>query len=349
MAHMVERDNMVYCNERPWHGLGVQLNATDNASLEEVLNQKPIFGSDIIHRPAICEDGHGNVMSVPDSWVAIREYDNKALACVGEQQRQSNASPRRLLQSLQNIIGEGRAMIHTAMYLREGKVFIATCKLGSPIEVTAPNGTRDESIYYLVAATSFDGSMRTALYDTITRVVCNNTFMASLGGVSKRFDKIRHTSGHEKKLTDSKSEWAKVVQRYELFKRTVEIMARTPIADAVANSLFKMAFNIHPDTVDDDIPTRTKNSLELVKELYHGGKNNGNAPWVGSAYGVFNGLSDYSNHHMVVRGVRDSAGKISDTSESARARLVDSVLFGSGGDFNNRAFDLVTSVMPRVA
>jgi phage/plasmid-like protein (TIGR03299 family) len=344
MAHMIESDNMVYAGDRPWHGIGEYLGVSDNADLESVLRAKPIIGSGISHRSALVSDGKGGVAKIPDTYCAVRDFDGKILGVVGDQQRQSGASPRRLLQSLQNIVGPGRAMLHTAAYLRDGRVFMATCKLGNPIEVTAPNGTtKDQTDFYLVAVTAFDGSMLTNLYETIVRAVCMNTLrasMADLAANNRKATKIKHTRAHESKLQDAEREWSDAVTRYSLFKRTVEILARAPIQDAQALEIIRGAFGIKVGTPSHEISTRTANNVETVQNLYHGGK--GNAPWTGTAWGVLNSLTEFADHNMIVRGVRDSEGKISDTSESGRSKILDSALFGSAADFKARAFQLVT-------
>jgi phage/plasmid-like protein (TIGR03299 family) len=343
MAHMIESDNMVYAGDRPWHGIGEYLGVSDNADLDTVLRAKPIIGSGISHRSALVSDGKGGVSKIPDTYCAVRDFDGKILGVVGDQQRQSGASPRRLLQSLQNIVGPGKAMLHTAAYLREGRVFMATCKLGNPIEVTAPNGTKDQTDFYLVAVTAFDGSMLTNLYETIVRAVCMNTLrasMADLAANNRKATKIKHTQAHESKLVNAEREWSEAVTRYSLFKRTVEILARAPITDAEATGIFRAAFGIKPEISMGAVPTRTANNVETVQNLYNGGK--GNAPWTGTAWGVLNALTEYADHHTIVRGVRDSEGKLTDTSENGRSKILDSALFGSAADFKARAFQLVT-------
>lgn len=342
MAHEIEADNMIYVGDRPWHGIGYRLDATDNADIEAAIRAKPILGSEITHSPAMVNTGTG-FQTIPDAYCAVRAFDSKPLGVVGDQQRQSGASPKRLLQSLQNIVGPGRASLHTAAYLREGRVFMATCKLGAPIEVTAPNGFRDSSDFYLIAVTAFDGSMRTALYESIIRAVCMNTLRASMADMvahGRKVTKIKHTGAHESKLLGAEREWSDVVSRYSLFKRTVEILARAAITDSEAAGLFAQAFGVSPETPAADLPTRTVNNLETVANLYHGGK--GNAPWTGTAWGVLNALTEYADHGMIVRGVRDSDGKLSDTSEDGRSKILDSALFGAGSDFKARAFQLVT-------
>ena len=341
MAHLIEADNMVYAGDKPWHGIGEYLGVSDNASLESALTAKPILGSSISHTPALAMI-NGATVEVPDSFVAFRDFDGKALGIVGEQQRLSGASPKRLLQSLQNIVGAGKGCLHTAMYLREGKVFVATVKLGAPIEVKAANGFRDQTDFYLVATTSFDGSMRTALYETIVRVVCNNTLRASFSDRQGRsVTKIKHTRAHESKLNSAESEWSGAVQKYELFKRTVEILAKAPIADAQALELFKGALGLSADATEAS--TRKANTLETVIGLYHGGK--GNAPFTGTAWGVLNALTEYADHRMIVRGARDGDGKVSDTSEDGRSKILDSALFGAGDAFKARALSLVSSAV----
>jgi phage/plasmid-like protein (TIGR03299 family) len=344
MAHLIEADNMVYAGDKPWHGIGTYLGVSDNAMVQAAIDAKPVLGSTMSYRPVLVADGNGGTVEIPDAFAPVRDYDNKVLPCVvGEQQRRAGASPKRLLQALQNIVGEGKAMLHTAMFLDEGKRFVATCKLGAPIEVTAPNGTKDASEFFLVAATSFDGSLRTALYETIVRVVCNNTLRASFSDraqADRKITRIKHTQSHEAKLTTAEEQWAEAVTKYELFKRTVEILARAPLADAEALKLFKSALGVKADATD--MPTRTKNNLEVIQNLYAGGM--GNAPWQGTAWGALNALTEYADHGMIVRGVRDGEGKVQKVADGGE-KILDSVLFGAAHDFKARALDLVSNAV----
>ena len=327
----IETSNMVYAGDVPWHGRGMSLNVTDNASLDAALALCPILNTTISHRKLYVNTKDGKETVVPGSYAAIRDYDEKVLGIVGEQQRQAKANPRRLLESLQSIVGPNQACLHTAMFLREGRVFVATAKLGAPIEITSQSGVKDETVFYLVGAMAFDGSMRTSLYETIVRTVCQNTLRRGRAEAvenDREFTNIKNTKSHEAKLRRAEINWARQVKKYELFKDQVTAMAMTKVSDTKALAVFRAAFDIKPDEVDAS--TRTVNNLETVINLYHGGK--GNAPWTGTAWGVLNAITEYADHNMTVRGVRGADGMI-DTSPEAYNKVTDSILFGAAADF----------------
>jgi phage/plasmid-like protein (TIGR03299 family) len=336
MAHEIEANNMVYCGDKPWHDLGVKLSDNPNATISEVLAANPLFGSGMTYRPVMVADGQGGFVEVADNFVPVRTFDSKILpAVVGAQQIQSSASPRRLLQSLENIVGAGKAAIHTGMFLREGKVFVVTAKLGAPIELTAPDGSKDTSEYYITACTSFDGSLRTALYRTLTRVVCANTLRASFDDRDMTV-KVKHTKSHETKLVNAEQQFASLVVGYENFKTQLEQLAATKLTDVQANEVF---FDVLGISDIQTASTRSKNTLVVIQDLYNGGM--GNAPWTGTAWGALNALTEYADHRMVVRGVRDSEGDVLDTSQEATSKVIDSQLFGAGHIFKESALGSV--------
>lgn len=340
MAHLLENDkSMVYVGDRPWHGLGVYLGDQANATLDSVVEALPTAGSNIVFKPALVGMPDGSLSEVPGEFVAMRELDSKILAIVGDQARQANMSPRRALAAFDKMFGEGKACVHTAGFLRDGKVFWVAGKAGAPITVEGKGG-KDTVEKYFMLVTSFDGSLATNMLLSPVRPVCNNTVTLALQDNVGR-TKIKHTRSHEARLVEAEERWTQVLAEYENFARRIQIYAATALPDIKAQEIFRTAFGVTPQTIDAEISTRTKNNLDLVNSLYNGGR--GNGPWTGTAWGAFNALTEYADHNMVVRGVRDSEGNLA--ADGDKSRILDSVLFGNAADFKLGAMKAVDKVI----
>lgn len=333
MAHQLEHDRaMVYCGERPWHGLGVHLGDVANATLDTVLEALPASGSSISHVPALAPI-NGALVEVADAWVAIRDYDSKPLGVVGNQARQAGMSPMRALASFARLFGEGRACVHTAGFLRGGKVFWIAGKAGEPIAIQGANGQSDSVEKYFLLVTSFDNSMVTNLLLSPVRPVCNNTVTAAVNCANAK-TKIKHTQSHETALSLAETQWEAILSEYDNFARKVQIYATTPVTDLETQAILRQAFGVDNAT---EVKTRTQNNIDLAHDLVASGQ--GNAPWRGTLWGVFNGLTEYADHCSIVRNARNGQG-VQDKSEAGTDRILDSVLFGASAAFKANAMAL---------
>lgn len=342
MAHNLENArSMVYAGETPWHGLGVGMGDIDNATLDTVLELLPEAGSTISYAPTMASV-NGALVQIPGAYAVIRDYDSKVLpGVVGNQAIKAGMSPRRALASFDKVFGQGRACVHTAGFLRGGSLFWVAGKLGAPIDVRGSNGQRDSVEKYFLLVTGFCNNYVTNLLLSPIRPVCNNTVTAAVESADDSKVRVKHTQSHEARLTLAEDNFSNIVASYENFARKVQIYATAPIADSEALAIFRQAFGVSPEA--SEVSTRTQGNIELVQSLYAGGR--GNAPWQGTAWGVFNALTEYADHYSIVRGVRDSEGTVSDTSEDGASKVLDSVLFGAASAFKAKAMGILDAAI----
>ena len=129
MAHEVEQ--MIYCQDTPWHGLGDFLGNIDGVSTEILRDRYPVYFSDLSPAPLICSG-----QELAEYYGLIRNFDQKLVGHGGKQLIQGVTSPNRVMQCVDNILGTGRAVVHTAGFLRDGSRMWVLCKLtGEQIRV----------------------------------------------------------------------------------------------------------------------------------------------------------------------------------------------------------------------
>lgn len=178
MSHVLDfstgRAAIAYTGKTPWHGLGQLL--TPDAGLaqwqvEAGLNWACKRADVQYVRHAV--DAEGNATDVlttdPRSDVLYRSDNGMPLHIVSK--RYKPVQPREIIEFFRDLTEKHGFRMETAGALDEGRKIwtLANCE-----KVTKLRGG-DALKAYLLAATSFDGSMSTQFRFTSVRVVCNNT------------------------------------------------------------------------------------------------------------------------------------------------------------------------------
>lgn len=188
---------------------------------------------------------------------------------------------------------------------------------------------KDEHRAYLLAMGSHDSSTSEVAKLVDTRVVCNNTLVAALGEKGKSF-RIRHTSGAKARMDlavsnmESVKATAKTVAARMM--RLADIKLTRESTEAILNRLF-------PKT-DGANQTRRDQTLSTVLGLYESNDGNAFADTQGTAYNLFNAVTQYTDHFRTARGNGSEPEQVA----SARA---ESALFGSGATLKTDALTAI--------
>jgi len=194
MSHEVE--TMAWANEVPWHRLGRKVE--DNLTPDQILR---------------VADLDWNVNMKPVEWTnaeGISQKDEKYFSLVRDAHTRIDGTfvPEQILSSgltnqykpIQNLrmakffdeyIKSGVATMETAISLFNGKIVILVAKTNENFELAGG----DKIEQYLIFASYHTGRDQVKIRSSKTRVVCNNTFSASLrenaqvqGLISHRYD-----------------------------------------------------------------------------------------------------------------------------------------------------------------
>ena len=275
MAHgITNTDSMFYVGAKPWHGLGTELpqlataaEALEAANLGWTVRKESIF----------LADGQ----EVADHFATVREDTNEPLGVVGTKYR--------ILQNTEAFTfydyltqDPNGPKYETAGSLWGGTKIWLMAKLDEDIQI-APNDTVGQ---YLILSNSHDGSSAVNIMLSPIRVVCQNTLNMASHAASKKV-KIRHSGNIQLKLNDVQESLGIIRQSFnetfEIYRQMVDTKPTAAQVDTVLRALF-------PDTKND----RASIQRGRVKELAYSGK--GNYPVRGTAWALYNGITELSDH-----------------------------------------------------
>ena len=231
MSHEVE--TMAWANEVPWHRLGRKVE--DNLTPDQILR---------------VADLDWNVNMKPVEWTnakGVSQKDEKYFSLVRDAHTRIDGTevPEQILSSgltdqykpIQNLrmakffdeyIKSGVATMETAISLFNGKIVVLVAKTNENFELAGG----DKIEQYLYCASYHTGRDQVKIRSSSTRVVCNNTFSASLrenaqvqGLISHRYD---FTNSIE---TQVKQDLGISVEQMKEFKEKTEFLATKKLKD----------------------------------------------------------------------------------------------------------------------
>lgn len=327
MAHEIEiRDGqacMVYAGEKPWHGLGTAVEteitaaaAIKLAKLDWECEKQPIFIRGKAEVDGIPVIGS----SFPDKVAVVRKVDNSILGIVG--QNYEIIQNTDCFDFMDDIIGSGQAVYHTAGSLFGGRKVFLTVKL--PDDAMVGN---DRINKFILLTTSHDGSLALNVRWTPIRVVCNNTMNAALSRHAQASMTIRHTKNYKEKVSEARKVLELTDYYYKVMEQEYNKLLDAEFKESEMNDLLEKLF---PAKEDGTVSTVTQNTRSKVMNLFYNGI--GVKPVQNTRWAAFNAVTEYADHHRtnMVHGDKDP--------KEVRMR---SSIFGSGAELKQEAYDLL--------
>lgn len=193
-------------------------------------------------------------------------------------------------------------------------------------------GTDDFSMSYLMVATSHDGSMSYTSKLTTTRIVCQNTLNVALGERANSVLKIKHTKDAKQRLERAKGLIQGITTTAKEVENRLNLLASRKMTKESMKAVLDRLF---PATVEVDggkaRSTKQSNVAMKVLELFESNDNNAIPEIRGTAYNLFNAVTEYTDHF---RNARITEGREGYSVERARA---ENAMFGTGDAFKNEA------------
>lgn len=310
--------------ERAWHKLGTVVDGAMNWEQAMQLANLDFEVSKVrMHNPVTDE-------LLDDTYAVIRGDNHDFLGTVGE--RYTPIQNKMLFEFIDKFIGVGGCHYETAGALGKGERVFVTANVGA-YDVL---GTGDVHETYLLGVGSHDGTLAQTFKMTEVRVVCQNTLTLALQGKGEQVT-AKHTANGEAKL---RHEMALLKRTQSTAHKTEQLMnelAQRKVNNKdVADTLAKM-FNIK--SIDDKVPTATLNQVNTVRQLFESNDKDAFPQFRGTAYNLFNALTEYADHYRTVRG---------GVNEEVQRAM--SAMFGTGEAFKTRALQYVegaTTYAPR--
>lgn len=339
MSHeLYENDQMFSVNEVPWHGLG---NIIDHVpTIEEAIIASGLEWN-VSSKKMFINDDNDNLIQVPAQNALVRNDTLQVLGVVGDRYEiYQNSDMWQFIDVFQKETG---IHLETAGSLRNGRTTWVLAKNDKEILEVVKNDPIEE---YFLFRNSFDGSTPISLMFTNIRVVCNNTLTSALKGANNIFN-VRHT----KSSGDQLKEVHKALKAQYKFKvkfiEGLETLSRfqmgdTDINNFLENTLFPLkAQNIQDidDTTKNIIDisemkgrgiTVRNNKIEAIRELIAAGAGTDIPGVYGTAYGVYQAVTEWADHNKTVRLVGD---------RDEKEAKFENAFYGSGSQFKANAFN----------
>ncbi len=316
MAHNLYKNTMMYTGEKPWHELGTKLDAPATAKEAIVasgLNYK------VIQTPVLYK---GN--PVQEKMFNINQDTDEVLAIVGG--RYKIVQNEEAFEFLDSIVASKEAKYHTAGALGKGETIWLLAKLPKNILIS-----KDDVVEkYLCLTNSHDGTSALRVFFTPIRVVCQNTLSMALKDRCSTVS-IKHTENCGEKISKAREVLGLALDFYNEVEKDFKVLARTKVTAQQTTSYFEQLLHINQKD-EKEISTRKRNVMSEMISLSENGK--GNAPFRGTAWALYNGVTEYVDHFATIKGVKQDPTK-----------RTQNIVFGSGARTKERAFDLAMALV----
>ena len=278
-----------FSTEKPWHNLGqivtgaqTAAEAIELAHLDFEVKLKSLF-IDKYDSPLQSELVL-NPKRLQEHFATMRTDTGDVLGVV--QKRYHIVQNKDVFSFFDNVIDtEEDAIFETAGALGLGERIFLTAKMPHHIDI---KGIDDPTEVYILLTSSHDGSGSIVAGITPIRVVCNNTLNAALHGLKNKIS-IRHTANAKHNIKEAHKLMGITNMYVDSMSLVLNKMHKTYISDNVAKKLIEQVFQSQKED-----STRIKNIREDVWKSYQIGVGQDNI--VGTAYGLFNGISFYLSH-----------------------------------------------------
>lgn len=319
MAHNI--DSMAYVAEVPWHGLGVKVGDQNVLSSEMIVKagldwevaRNDVFVRDLLN-PA-------NTVRIPGQKAIQRTDNGRVLSIMSDGYRPVQNTNK--FSFFDEVVGQGKAIYHTAMSLDQGRKIAILAKLPGEIRV-AKNDVTEK---YLLLADSFDGTIAFTMALTPVRVVCQNTLNAALAGARKTAFRLRHSQSIDDKVRLAQQSLGLAIKAYDAFEGEAKKLVATRFSEQQMRDL---TVELFPANEDGDVTDTAVVSRSTLLDLFENGK--GHEEIRGTAWAALNAVAEYTDHY---RTTRKTNGK-----SEGEARTI-SVLFGAGQNLKQKASNAI--------
>lgn len=320
MAHKLDtkangKAAMMYIKKegKPWHGLGEALDkpataqeAIEAAGLDWEVEAVPVY---------LMDSNQDGFHRIPNQFSITRMDRGESLGIVSG--RYQTIQNRDCFKFFDGIVGQGKAIYHTAGSLRGGERVWLLAKLPTEAFVTPD----DQIDNYVLLCNSHDGKQALKVMYTPIRVVCDNTLTAAMtrSGMQAR---VLH-NGNIKGQFKTAAELLGLVHKD--VEETVVVYKKMAAKNLTVSDVTGYFESVIPDNPNAKRTTRTENVRSQLLELFENGTGN-NLPGVkGTVWAAYNAVTEHIDHYS--------------KSTKTQEQRIDSNWFGSGAKLREKAFE----------
>jgi phage/plasmid-like protein (TIGR03299 family) len=314
MSHEVE--TMMYVQDRPWHGLGKQLDQPP--TVKEAITCAGLDWT--VERKRLVLEG---TSTQAPAYATVRQSDGNILGVVGMEYRPVQNLDA--FQWFQPWLDSKQVSLDTAGSLKDGRHVWVLAKINKGLEEVVKN---DPIARYILLSNSHDGSRMVRAGFTATRCVCWNTVSAALTSKQSKLLKVRHTENADEALKDIRETMNLADQNFTATLDEMRAMARKGVTKETLNAYVTRVFRPKPITTEDEPMTEEQEEkceriVGKIIPLFEHGRGNDMPGVKGTVWGMYNATTEYLTWE---RG-RNSDNRLS------------SLWFGDGQAVAQRAFD----------
>lgn len=254
-----------------------------------------LLSFDVVKMPVHLDIPGQGMTAIPDRFAWVRD-DNHAVMGIHGDGYVGHGYKKWLIDNVLSITGDD-AGIANVILLADGAQCAVQIEL--PNTIDAGNGVTVSP--YLLATTSFDGSIATTYKRGFTNVVCDNTFNMFMGESGETY-KRRHTKNSEFDILTAASALDTLHLIAEKVASDIEKLCAVDVSDQAwarfveAHVPIDEKISKSPKSV-----TMAENKRQALTGLYR--TDIRVAPWAGTAWGVVQAVNTYNEHMAIVRRV----------------------------------------------
>lgn len=329
MAHNLYKDTMMYVKAEgePWHKLGVGL---DNPATSDEAIKASGLDYEVALKPLYAKvegvsNDPSNFRPFQDKWASVNMETKKCLGVVGSKYR--ILQNRDAFKFFDGIVGEGKAIYHTAGALGDGERIWLLAKLkGKDIIV------KDEHIEkYLCLTNSHDGKTSVSVFFTPIRVVCQNTLSLAMKDRAENVN-LRHSGNMELKVQEAQRILGISLKKFDDIEQLGNALASRQVNVATAERYFSNVLGITSEEKEGQ--SRLLNQRGYLLDLFDNGKGARNPSVRHTLWTAYNAVTEYVDHFRTVRG-----------GEHDRSKRLETIWFGYGADLKAKALTLAQTAL----
>lgn len=283
-SEILEHDMVFSIEGTEWHGMAKHVRADEiQVKIEENLLTPILSGTPSL----LMDDGEVITLEAYQTILADIRFRQGETSYVPLHTPKKSYRPipnREVYECVRGAIEGTGATITTAGTLENLKKFFISVDLGNG-ELRAPNG--DKFAAFLSFMTSHDGTLTLTCLDTFIRIVCMNTFRASLfsGGNALNVS-IPHTKNAGVQINNFSDYLNQVLVSRGKVMEAMGFLLNYVVSDSEVDSVLAGYFT---EEESEEISSRSFNRIEPIKTLFRKGKGN----YGKNRYDLFNGFTEY--------------------------------------------------------
>lgn len=321
MAHNLYKNRMAWYGQRPWHGLGTELQGPATAA-EAIA----VAGLDyeVKYQPLYRKNKQGVYVPLPNNGETCNMADDTHLGIVGDGYK---ILPNvEAFDFFDDVVGKKLAVYHTAGALGKGERIWILAKLPQNLVVKGI----DTVERFLLLMNSHDGSSSIRMFFTPVRVVCQNTLNQALAKGRNDGVVIRHSGDIKDKIAEAQRILGIAIKTYDRFAAEAEAMANVDLKDKEVEAYFDSL--VFKTEKDKESATRQNKKDELMT-LFQNGAGNNVKGIKGTLWAAYNSVTDYQDH----RNIRNE-----DKDPTARLR---SIWYGASANMKIEAYQTAMDIV----